>query len=200
VTDAYLTVTSSASARITRERSRFVALVFPAPTREEVEEALLRVRHKYHDAAHRPSAYRLFALPAPITHTDDDGEPAGSSGRPILREVEARDLYDVLAVVVRYFGGTKLGLGGLARAYADATREALTAAQIGTTERRLRLRITCPPDLLPVVLALVGRHGLRVERTAYGEVVASVAPTRLRRFREALTEGTGARAHCEEAS
>ncbi|MBC7093361.1 YigZ family protein, partial [Candidatus Bipolaricaulota bacterium] len=109
-----------ADVKLVRERSRFLAYVFPVETVEEADAALARLRREHHAARHIPYAYRL---PTGEGRASDDGEPAGSAGRPLLQLLEGEDLGGVLLAVVRYFGGVKLGVGGLARAYRDAARE-----------------------------------------------------------------------------
>jgi len=170
MTDSYLSIRAPASARITRERSRFIGLLFPGRNEEEVSRILERVRK-------------------------------GTAGAPILRELEAAGLFDLVAVVVRYFGGVKLGRGGLARAYANATHEAIAAAALVETRRDVRVAVRFPPELGSGVMGLVRRHATAVEAVDYtqgGRLLVLLPPSRLARFAAELAEATGARAHCEE--
>lgn len=109
--------------------SRFLAFAYPVETEAEVKEILARIRKEYHDARHHCSAFRL-GLTGEQWRASDDGEPAGSAGRPILGQIDSAGLSDVLVVVVRYFGGIKLGIPGLIRAYKTATADALGKAAV----------------------------------------------------------------------
>ena len=201
MSDSYSSITSPVVARITRNRSRFVALLFPVSREEEIALILERIRREYHDASHRASACRLFRRSDPWVKADDAGEPRGTAGAPILRELETAALFDVIAVVVRYFGGTKLGRGGLARAYGDAVKEAIAGAT--RVEHRCDVRVTLrfPAELSSGVMALVRRHAARVERVSYdaeGRMLVLLPASRLPGFSQELAEVTGARAQCEE--
>ena len=201
MTDTYLTIKEPATARITRKKSRFIGLLYPALTKEETETILAQVKRRYHDATHHCSAYRLMENSGPASHTDDAGEPAGSAGRPILQQLEAAELVDVLAVVVRYFGGTKLGVGGLIRAYADTTRETIAASTVVERRRLVRAAIHFPPDMSSRVMGLIHRHPIEVEQVTYNKdarVLVAVPPSLLARFSQELQEATGAQARIEE--
>ncbi len=108
--------------------SRFIATVVPATDEESAKQALAVVRAEMPDAGHHCSAWRL-ASPA-IERASDDGEPGGSAGRPILAQLTGRDLVDTAVIVSRFWGGTKLGVGGLARAYGGAAGLALDLAPL----------------------------------------------------------------------
>lgn len=199
--DTYLTIKEPATARITRKKSRFIGLLYPSSRKEETETILAQVKRSYHDATHHCSAYRLMEDSVPAGHADDAGEPAGSAGRPILQQLEAAELVDVLAVVIRYFGGTKLGVGGLIRAYADATKEAIAAATLVEKQQRTRLAIRFPPELSSGVMGLIHRHPIKVEQVSYNKearILVAVPPSLLAQFSQELQEATGARAHIEE--
>ena len=199
--DTYLSIKAPTAARITRKKSRFIGLLYPASNKQEVEALLAQAKRNYHDATHHCSAYRLAEDSGLVTHADDAGEPAGSAGKPILQQLEAADLTDVLAVVVRYFGGSKLGVGGLIRAYADATKEAIAAAALVEIKRRTRLSIRFSPELSSRVMSLLHRHPIEIEQVSYNEearVLVAVPPSLLGRFSQELQEATGARARIEE--
>ena len=95
--------------------SRFIALAYPVGTEEEIKETVSSLKKEYHDARHHCYAYRL-GYRGDIFRANDDGEPSSSAGRPILGQIDSLGLSDVLVVVVRYFGGIKLGIPGLIRA------------------------------------------------------------------------------------
>lgn len=105
--------------------SRFIATAGPAFSVEEAKAFIGRVRAEFADATHNVPAFVVGHGQSTVAHCHDDGEPSGTAGRPMLAVLQGSGLGDVVAVVTRYFGGTKLGTGGLVRAYGDAVREAL---------------------------------------------------------------------------
>ena len=130
--ERYKTVLEGGEGEITEKKSRFIATVRPVETEEEVKEIVASLKKKYHDARHHCFAYRL-GHKGDRFRANDDGEPSSSAGRPILGQIDSRCLSDVLVVVVRYFGGIKLGIPGLIRAYKTSTADALDNA--GTVEK-----------------------------------------------------------------
>ena len=198
--DAYRTLAGPANGRITRKRSRFLSFVVPAGSPPEIETRLAELRRAHHDAAHHCTAYRLVATPDPLVASDDAGEPFGSAGPPILHRLEQADLLNVLAVVVRYFGGVKLGIGGLIRAYGDATQAALDDARFVVRHVAVELLIRFPADVNSGVMATIHRCGVEVRDVRFdaaGEVRVAVAPSRAAAFRAAIRDATGARATTE---
>lgn len=113
-------------AELVERGSRFLALAHPAASVEEALAVRDAERRRHHDATHHVYAARLGDG---LSRFDDDGEPSGTGGRPVLAELEARDLIDAVVIVTRWFGGTKLGTGGLARAYGSAAAAALDGAR-----------------------------------------------------------------------
>ena len=127
--DAYRSLEGPSEGLYKEKGSRFIALAFPVETEEEVKAKVAQIRKEYHDARHHCHAYRL-GYKGDVWRASDDGEPSGSAGRPILGQIDSAGLSDVLVVVVRYFGGIKLGVPGLIRAYKTATADALEKAVI----------------------------------------------------------------------
>lgn len=134
--------------------SRFLAFAYPVGTEAEVKEILSRIRREYHDARHHCSAFRL-GLEGEQWRASDDGEPAGSAGRPILGQIDSAGLSDVLVVVVRYFGGIKLGIPGLIRAYRTATADALQKASVVEKTAGSWFTIGFGYDQMPAVMKVV---------------------------------------------
>ena len=120
--DTYKTIEEQGEGIYTEKRSKFLAFAIPVTTVEEVKEIVEVYQKKYYDARHVCYAYRLGEN---LWRTKDDGEPHGTAGMPILRSIDARNLDNILVIVVRYFGGTLLGTGGLMVAYREATIDAL---------------------------------------------------------------------------
>jgi len=141
MTDTFRTLAAPAHAEPPKTKgSRFIGSAFPVADAAEALALVETVRQREHAARHHGWAYRL-GLDAPAPRSSDDGEPSGSTGVPILREIEGRDLYGVLVVVTRYYGGTKLGVGGLARAYGEAAGLALDAARSREVVLRAPVRL-----------------------------------------------------------
>ncbi|MCH8275985.1 MAG: YigZ family protein, partial [Bacteroidetes bacterium] len=127
--DTYLVLASEARAELKVKGSRFIAVAIPVKNQKQADDAIRQIRKRDYGATHHSTAYRLGSN-ADVFRFNDDGEPAGSAGKPILRQIERRELINTLVVVTRYFGGTKLGTAGLIRAYGDAASLALDQARI----------------------------------------------------------------------
>ncbi len=131
MTDEYKTISSKAEGFFKDKSSKFYAFAYPVKNDEEISFFREKLRKEYHDARHHVYAYRLGAEKK-IFRASDDGEPSNSSGPPILGQIKSHDLTDILIVVVRYFGGTKLGIPGLINAYKSAADEAIKNSDIIT--------------------------------------------------------------------
>lgn len=141
--------------------SRFIALAYPVETEGEVKELVDAVRKEYHDARHHCYAYRL-GLGGTLYRANDDGEPSSSAGRPILGQIDSAGLSDVLIVVVRYFGGIKLGIPGLIRAYKTSSRDAIDSAEIVEKTASCRFRLAFDYISVNDVMKAVKDMSLRV--------------------------------------
>ena len=128
--DSYLTLQGAAATELKVQRSRFLAQAIPITSPEDARTLLEETARRYHDARHVCYGYRLGVGRGMVTRKSDDGEPSGTAGEPILAAIGQLDLTDVLVMVVRYFGGIKLGTGGLARAYGQAAADALNQATV----------------------------------------------------------------------
>ncbi len=127
--DSYLTLAAPAEAYNRERSSKFLSYAYPVESEEEIREALEALRKRYFDATHHCYAWRLGPQGEQF-RANDDGEPSGTAGRPILGQMLSAEVTNCLVVVVRYFGGTKLGVPGLIAAYKEATQEVLAAAEI----------------------------------------------------------------------
>ena len=127
--DTYKTITSLAEGIYTEKRSKFIAMALPVRTLEEIKEHLEKYQKQYYDARHVCYAYMLGHERKDF-RANDNGEPSGTAGKPILGQINSNELTDILVVVVRYFGGIKLGTSGLIQAYKAAASEAIAAAEI----------------------------------------------------------------------
>lgn len=147
--DSYLTLSETGEAQFVEKRSRFLAFARPISSEDEAKDIVTSIRKEYYDARHVCYAYVLgydvwtedydpVARGTAVIRANDDGEPGGSAGKPILGQLRARGVTNALVAVVRYFGGVKLGTGGLAVAYKTAASDALDAA---TIEERLIMSV-----------------------------------------------------------
>ena len=127
--DIYKTIESPAEGYITEKKSKFISFIFPVKTAEEVKEIVDEHRKKYYDARHVCWAYMLGSGREEY-RSNDDGEPSGTAGRPILGQINSCELTNVLILVIRYFGGTLLGTSGLIKAYREAAEDAIKNAEI----------------------------------------------------------------------
>ncbi len=127
--DTYKTISAPATGSYSEKRSKFLAYAFPVKTEAQVKERLTEIQKKHNDARHHCYAY-ILGPNKDAYRMNDNGEPSGTAGRPIHGQLMSKDLTDTLVIVVRYFGGIKLGVSGLQNAYKIAAKEALEAANI----------------------------------------------------------------------
>ena len=127
--DTYKTVEKPAEGYINEKKSKFISYIYPVKSADEALGLVEELRVKYHDARHVCWAYML-GWEREEFRANDDGEPSGTAGRPILGQINSAELTDVLIAVVRYFGGTLLGTGGLIRAYKEAAADAIANAEV----------------------------------------------------------------------
>lgn len=127
--DSYRTITALSEGTYSEKRSKFLAFAIPVRSAEEVKQIVAEYQKKYYDARHVCYAYMLGAERAEF-RANDNGEPSGTAGKPILGQINSNELTDILIIVVRYFGGVKLGTSGLIVAYRLAAAEAIAAAEI----------------------------------------------------------------------
>jgi uncharacterized YigZ family protein len=190
--DEYTTLRARARAALTVRGSRFLAEAVPVHEKDECDEVLRGLRKEYFDATHHCFAYRLGPDGMQF-RTNDGGEPAGSAGKPILAAIDGAELMGVIVVVTRYFGGTKLGVGGLARAYRQAAGLALAAGERLTRYLCDVLPVSFPHACVGPVMRAVNASGGRIASSRYGLEVhmeIEIRRTRTEGLRTALLEGT----------
>lgn len=166
----YKTVYQGGEAEIVEKKSRFLAEVFPVSSEEEVLETIERVRKKYWDARHHCWAY-ILGEEQLLERCSDDGEPAGTAGKPILEVLRKKDLRGTLVIVTRYFGGTLLGTGGLVRAYTQAAQEGIEASTVITKKEGYRLCFETDYNGLGKLQYLLGQRGIPIVRSEYTDQV-----------------------------
>ncbi|SHH11046.1 IMPACT family protein [Halobaculum gomorrense] len=177
--DPYRTVGERASAEFTVQGSRFIGHLAPVDTVDEAEAFVEEVRTEYDDATHNVPTYRVPAgdgasnSPGGVMlreYSSDDGEPTGSAGKPALNVLEQQEVRNVVAVVTRYYGGTNLGVGGLARAYSRAVKEGLDAAGVVDEEPHERIALAVAYDDSGTVRGILESTGVEFEADYDAEV------------------------------
>jgi uncharacterized YigZ family protein len=155
--------------------SRFIATAGPAFSVDEARAFIGSIKGEFADATHNVPAYLIGHGASVIAHCSDDGEPSGTAGPPALAVLRGSGLGDVAVVVTRYFGGTKLGTGGLVRAYGDAVREVLSVLPRAVKVPTHTVRIDTPYSLLEQIRRLVGVHqGQMLDETFAGQVTMTM--------------------------
>jgi len=192
MTDEYLTLAADcvAEGSYSEKRSRFLAFAHHVTSAAEVKTIVAGYRRRFFDARHVCYAYRLG--PDGADHrANDDGEPSGTAGRPILGQLVARSLTDALVVVVRYYGGVNLGTGGLLVAYREATAQALDAAQTVTKQVELTVSYTFPYMMTDRVMRVVRELGPRVVSQTYDTdctITLAIRQSEAERLRQRLEQ------------
>ncbi len=166
--NSYLTIKSAGEGLYKEKGSRFLGFSYRIESREEIEEYLAQLRKKYYDARHYCYAWVLGSNKEEV-RANDDGEPGHSAGDPILGQIRSRQLTNVLVVVVRYFGGTKLGVSGLIQAYKLAAEEALEAAGVMQVELRKAIQITYSYEATNDIMRLVEEFDIQIIKQDFQE-------------------------------
>ena len=186
---AYAAPAGEARAEIREKGSVFLAVAGPAADEAAAKAMLAALEREFPGATHHCWAWRLGSPPR--ERAADAGEPAGTAGVPILQVLRGAGLSDVMAVVIRWFGGVKLGKGGLARAYAGAVREALRELPVASRVPTAMVAVEVPYERVGAVKRLIHPPAVELEAEEYGErarLVLAVHEERLPALREALAE------------
>lgn len=158
---SYQTIKALSEGLYKEKGSKFLAFAVPVQSEDEVKAFIAQKRKEHHLAVHVCSAFRLGA-DKKLYRASDDGEPSNSAGPPILGQIQAFDLTNILIAVVRYYGGTNLGVGGLISAYRTAAKEALEAAQIVKKEEEIQFSIQFPYEKLYLVMDLLKKANVEI--------------------------------------
>ncbi len=184
--DTYRTITGPSEATYTEKRSKFLAFAFPVTSTEEVKEIIAGLNKEYFDARHVCWAYMLG--PERLEYrSNDNGEPSGTAGKPILGQINSFELTNVLIAVVRYFGGVKLGTPGLIVAYRQSARLALENAEIVERHITKLIRFTYPYMVMNDVMKLSRGEGVKMLDSAFDNTCSMTLEVELDRA-EALTK------------
>ena len=185
---------------LVEKKSRFIATVTPVTSEEEALRFIEQTKKKYWDARHNCTAFTIGSRHQ-LTRCSDDGEPAGTAGRPMLDVLLKEDIHNVAVVVTRYFGGTLLGTGGLVRAYSSAVKEGIDASKIGTMRYGVRLKICTDYNGIGKIQYILRQNGLEAEDTVYTdqvELTVLLAAECVPGLKKEITEATAAKAGIEE--
>lgn len=181
VLDSYLTVNGTAEGEYSEKRSKFYAFSFHVENTEQIKSIVADVQKKYYDARHVCYAYMLG--PERLEwRVNDNGEPSGTAGKPILGQINSRGLTDVLVAVVRYFGGVKLGTSGLIEAYRQATVEVLNNAEIVTRYVEKNITIFFDYPVMNEVMKLVKEYSPAVVLQEYDSYLSPEGINRTQNF------------------
>ncbi len=164
--DTYKTITQASSGLYKEKGSKFIALAYPVTGEGEVKQLLEDLRKEYYDARHHCYAY-ILGPDRSAWRVNDDGEPSGTGGKPIHGQILSFDLTNVLIVVIRYFGGTKLGVSGLINAYKSAAKDALSQAEIVEKTVNEIYRLEFPYELMNDVMRIIKEEDLHMIDNQY---------------------------------
>ncbi len=157
----YNILTKSTEGYYKNKGSKFIAVAYYVETEDDVKEAMAIVKKKYYDARHHTYAYRINPEKE-YTRSSDDGEPSGTAGKPILNQILSFELHNVLIVVVRYFGGTKLGVSGLILAYKSATRDLIQGGKISKVFITSSIELSFEYPLMNSVMKVIKDEKLKI--------------------------------------
>jgi uncharacterized YigZ family protein len=165
--DEYKTIAQSSQGAFRDKGSRFLAFAIPVSGEQEVKQQLEVLRKKYYDATHHCYAY-ILGFDKSAYRVNDDGEPSGTAGRPIYGQLLSADLTNTLIVVVRYYGGTNLGVPGLIHAYKTAASDAISNATILTKIVKENYEIEYPYEAMNDVMKIIKDETLEVINNEFG--------------------------------
>ncbi len=156
--DSYRTIKSFSQGIFKEKGSRFIALAYPVTDQESVKVIIEAIKKEYHDARHHCYAY-MIGYQRLVWRVNDDGEPSGTAGKPVLGQINSKELTNILIVVVRYFGGTLLGVPGLINAYRSAAADAISNADIIESVVSDYYDISFPYESMNVVMKILKEEG-----------------------------------------
>lgn len=196
----YKVLLEGGEGEIVEKKSRFIATVRKCESEEEASAFYDEMKKKYWDARHNCMAF-VIGTRGELTRCNDDGEPSGTAGRPMLEVLLGEEVRNVAVVVTRYFGGTLLGTGGLVRAYSQAVKEGLANCKIGCMKFGSKLKIVTDYNGIGKIQYLLGQKGLEPADAVYGaDVTLTVilAENQVNTLIKEVTDSTGGKAQIEK--
>ncbi len=177
--------------------SKFISYLFPVSSGEDGEKILSGMRKEYYDATHVCFSYRLGRGEEEYFRLSDDREPSGTAGQPIYQEIVRKELFNVLLAVVRYYGGVKLGKGGLQRAYSFSARQVIESAEIIRVYLKKEVKLSIPFNFIGDMMHIINFLGITIVSQDYDSSGVSmhlaVPVGKTRKFQELLTEKSAGR-------
>ncbi|WP_099222598.1 YigZ family protein [Listeria costaricensis] len=198
--EKYLTIKNEGQHEIEIEKSRFICTIARAETEQAAQSFISSIKKKYRDATHNCSAY-IIGENDQHQKANDDGEPSGTAGIPMLEVLKKKNLKNTVVIVTRYFGGTKLGAGGLVRAYGKAVSE--TCKAIGIVERTLAtiISVPVPYNQLDKLENLLLQKDYQIAHKTYTDLVTLdifVDQDDIDPFTKLMTEFSSGKIHCQK--
>lgn len=178
IPDSYKSIASHSEGLFKDNGSRFIAHAYPIENEEDVKTIVDSLKKEYHDARHHCYAYRI-GHQGQKYRVNDDGEPSSSAGRPILGQIDSNGLSDILIVVVRYFGGIKLGIPGLIRAYRTSSADAIANSEIVNKIAGTNYRISFDYMSMNAVMTILKDMGLKMSKQSFNEICTLETKVRL---------------------
>lgn len=200
--ESYRTIFEDGTDEIVEKKSRFIAKIALVESEEEALSFIEKIRKQYWDARHHCYAFRV-GTDHLLERCSDDGEPSGTAGRPMLEVLSGQQLYNVVAVVIRYFGGTLLGTGGLVRAYTKSVQAGIEASTV--IEKKLACMITfiCDYSFYGKIQYIAATENISIVDTQFTDSVTVnllVPVAKKERIKKKLTEASGGAIHLEEGN
>jgi uncharacterized YigZ family protein len=163
----YLSIKESKRDKLLVKGSKFIATAIPVGSEEEAEFWIKKIKKEFHDASHNPYAYVIKG--EELQKSTDDREPSGTAGRQILYAILSQNLKDILVVVTRYFGGVKLGTGGLSKAYHESALKVLQSCVFIRKELKRELVLLFPKGYFDRVQMILNKEKVKVKKLAFGD-------------------------------
>ncbi|MCK5005622.1 MAG: YigZ family protein [Candidatus Aminicenantes bacterium] len=187
----YLTIRSSKGPYEFKEKgSRFISFIHPVSDSSKAEVIIGDYKKKYYDSTHVCFGYRIGDGEEKHIRYSDDGEPSGTAGLPIINEIKGKELFNVLVIVIRYYGGTKLGTGGLGRAYRDSAKLSVQDASIVKTIIKRSQKIIIPYNFMSELMKVVKKFSMEILDKKYDnngiEVDLSIPVKNYKKVRDTL--------------
>lgn len=167
--DDYFSIKETKRDKLLIKGSKFIATAIPVSSEEEAKVFLEKIKKEFHDATHNPYAYVISE--GEISRSSDDREPSGTAGRQILSAIRSQNLKDLIVVVTRYFGGVKLGTGGLSKAYYESALKVLKNCIPVRKEQREELSMVFPKKYFDQVQKILNKEKVKVQKLAFGDRV-----------------------------
>lgn len=192
--DFYITIDGPKRTQLKEKNSKFIASVAPIKNKEEAQSFLELIKSEFHDASHHCFSYKIGIDGLDIRYSDD-GEPTGSAGKPILFTINKFKYTNIIVIVTRYYGGTKLGVGGLSRAYSDASNQVLEICVPTKVILTQKIKIFSTYEDISTVKSLISEFAVHFQEfyTDSIEITAEIPKSQVRIFESRLIDATSAR-------